>query len=433
MAVPVSQAWTVATYVLKQKLKGRKKYPLVLMLEPLFRCNLACAGCGKIQYPAHILKAELSPEDCFNAVEECGTPMVAIPGGEPLLHPRMPEIVAGLVARRKYVYMCTNALLLKEKLHLFKPSKYLSFSVHVDGQREHHDFSVCREGGYDIAMEGVRAAVAAGFRVTTNTTLFDGADPNSVRAHFDELMTAGVENWLAMPDLPRDLTLTCARGTHTESMPENIIGALFYVAKPYALAVENQKRGQWVQKAAQPLTGKTLGILGLGAIGQEVARIAATLRMRVIGTRRRPEPMAHVDAVLPPERTSEVLAQSDFLLLLLPATPETESFVDAGRLAMMKPGAWLLNFGRGQIIKDDDLIAAVKAKQIAGAVLDVFRQEPLPAEHPFWTTEGIIVLPHIGGPHPQRDRFVARLFVENLGRFLDGKPLKEAVDRKTGY
>ena len=110
MAVPVSQAWTVATYVLKQKLMGRKKYPLVLMLEPLFRCNLACAGCGKIQYPAHILKAELSPEDCFKAVEECGTPMVAIPGGEPLLHPQMPEIVAGLVARKKYVYMCTNAL-----------------------------------------------------------------------------------------------------------------------------------------------------------------------------------------------------------------------------------------------------------------------------------------------------------------------------------
>ncbi len=163
------------------------------MLEPLFRCNLACAGCGKIQYPAHILKAELTPEECFAAVEECGTPMVAIPGGEPLLHPRMPEIVAGLVARKKYVYMCTNALLLKEKLHLFKPSKYLSFSVHVDGEREHHDFGVCREGGYDIAMEGVHAAVDAGFRVTTNTTLFDGADPNSVRRHFDQLMDAGVE------------------------------------------------------------------------------------------------------------------------------------------------------------------------------------------------------------------------------------------------
>ena len=146
MGIPISQMWTVSSYVLKQKLSGRKRYPLVLMLEPLFRCNLACAGCGKIQYPAHILKSELTPEECFKAVEECGTPMVSIPGGEPLLHPRMPEIVQGLVDRKKYVYMCTNALLLKEKLHLFKPSKYLSFSVHVDGEREHHDFSVCREG-----------------------------------------------------------------------------------------------------------------------------------------------------------------------------------------------------------------------------------------------------------------------------------------------
>ena len=130
--------------------------------------------------------------------------MVSIPGGEPLLHPQMPEIVDGLVARKKYVYLCTNALLLKEKLHLFKPSKYLSFSVHVDGQREHHDFSVCREGGYDIAMEGIKAAVAAGFRVTTNTTLFDGADPNCVRAHFDELMEAGVESMMVSPGYTYD-------------------------------------------------------------------------------------------------------------------------------------------------------------------------------------------------------------------------------------
>jgi phosphoglycerate dehydrogenase-like enzyme len=128
-----------------------------------------------------------------------------------------------------------------------------------------------------------------------------------------------------------------------------------------------------------------------------------------------------------------VLAQADFLLLLLPATAETENFMDARRLAQMKPSAWLLNFGRGQLVKDDDLIAAVEAKTIAGAVLDVFRQEPLPADHPFWGTEGILVLPHIGGPHPQRDKFVARLFADNLGRYLDGKPLAEIVDRAAGY
>ena len=204
MPVPVSQAWTVASYVLKQKLKGRKQYPLVLMLEPLYRCNLACAGCGKIQYPAHVLKRELSPEECFRAVEECGVPTVAIPGGEPLMHSEIEKIVEGLVARKKYIYLCTNALLLKEKLHLFKPSKYLTFSVHVDGQKEHHDFSVCREGGYELAVEGIREAVKRGFRVTTNTTLFDGADPKSVRAFFDEMMALGVEGMMLSPGYSYD-------------------------------------------------------------------------------------------------------------------------------------------------------------------------------------------------------------------------------------
>ena len=260
-----------------------------------------------------------------------------------------------------------------------------------------------------------------------------GMLPAMPKLRWAQALTAGVEGWFALPDLPANLMLTCARGTHRESMPENILGALFYVAKPYAAAVENQKRQQWVAKMAQPLNGKTLGILGLGAIGEEVARLASALGMRVIGTRRRPEPMANVAEVLPPERTPDVLGQSDFVLLLLPATPQTDNFINAQRLAMMKPGAWLLNFGRGHLINDNDLIAAVGNKQIAGAVLDVFRQEPLPAEHPFWTTEGIIVLPHIGGPHPQRDKIVAKLFVENLGRFLEGKPLKELVDRQAGY
>jgi hopanoid biosynthesis associated radical SAM protein HpnH len=204
MPIPLSQMWTVASYVVRQKLAGRKRYPLVLMLEPLFRCNLACAGCGKIQYPPHILKKQLTPEQCFKAVDECGAPMVSIPGGEPLLHPQIREIVEGLVARKKYVYLCTNALLLKERLDEFKPTKYLTFSVHMDGQKEHHDFAVCREGGYDIAMEGIREAVKRGFRVTTNTTLFDGADPASVRAFFDEMMAAGVEGMMLSPGYSYD-------------------------------------------------------------------------------------------------------------------------------------------------------------------------------------------------------------------------------------
>ena len=177
---------TVASYVLKQKLRGRKRYPLVLMLEPLFRCNLACAGCGKIQYPAHILKASLTPEECFRAVEECGTPMVAIPGGEPLLHPQMPEIVAGLVARKKYVYMCTNALLLKEKLHLFTAVQ-VPLVLRPCGWPEGAPRLLRLPRRWPRHRDGGRSRrCGCGFRVTTNTTLFDGADPNSVRAHFDE-------------------------------------------------------------------------------------------------------------------------------------------------------------------------------------------------------------------------------------------------------
>ncbi|MCC7204100.1 MAG: adenosyl-hopene transferase HpnH [Phycisphaeraceae bacterium] len=201
MSVPVSQMWTVATYILGKRLRGQKRYPLVLMLEPLFRCNLACAGCGKIQYPAHILKKELTPEECWKAAEECGAPMVSIPGGEPLMHTRIGEIVRGLIARKKYVYLCTNALLLKEKLEagVFTPSKYLSFSVHMDGREEHHDFAVCREGTFSKAIEAIRLAVKMGFRVTTNTTLFQGADPNDVRKFFDEMMQVGVEGMMVSP------------------------------------------------------------------------------------------------------------------------------------------------------------------------------------------------------------------------------------------
>src|SRR3954470_16551540 len=173
MGVPVSQMFTVASYVLAQRLRGRKRYPLVLMLEPLFRCNLACAGCGKIQYPAQILKKHLTVEKCLAAVEECGAPMVSIPGGEPLMYPDISRLVKELVARKKYVYLCTNAILLKEKLKagLFEPSKYLSFSVHMDGLKEEHDEAVCRDGVFDEAVQGIREALRRGFRVTTNTTL----------------------------------------------------------------------------------------------------------------------------------------------------------------------------------------------------------------------------------------------------------------------
>lgn len=191
--------WAVSSYVLKQKLQGRKRYPLILMLEPLYRCNLACAGCGKIQYPAHILKQNLSVEACMKAVDEAGTPIVSIPGGEPLMHPEIDKIVEGLVARKKYIYLCTNALLLKQKIDLFKPSKYLTFSVHMDGGKENHDFSVCKEGGYEIAEEAIREAVNRGFRVTTNSTFFEHAGVEETRAFFDRMMNLGVEGMMISP------------------------------------------------------------------------------------------------------------------------------------------------------------------------------------------------------------------------------------------
>jgi len=171
------------------------------MLEPLLRCNLSCAGCGKIQYPAHILKHNLTVQQCLDAVDECGAPIVSIPGGEPLLYPHIGELVEQLIERKKYIYLCTNALVLKEKLDegVFTPSKYLSFSVHVDGLRQEHDESVCRDGGYDLAIEGIREAVSRGFRVTTNTTLFDNAEPLRVREFFDAMMDLEVEGMMLSP------------------------------------------------------------------------------------------------------------------------------------------------------------------------------------------------------------------------------------------
>jgi hopanoid biosynthesis associated radical SAM protein HpnH len=201
MSVPISQMWTVASYVLRQKLRGRKRYPLVLMLEPLFRCNLACAGCGKIQYPSHILRRHLSVEECLRAVDECGAPMVSIPGGEPLMYPEIGTLIRELVKRKKFVYLCTNAILLEQRLQegVFTPSTYLSFSIHLDGLREEHDEAVCREGVYEDALAAIREALRRGFRVTTNTTLFEGADPERVRKFFDAVMELGVEGMMISP------------------------------------------------------------------------------------------------------------------------------------------------------------------------------------------------------------------------------------------
>jgi hopanoid biosynthesis associated radical SAM protein HpnH len=186
------QKAAVGSYVLKQRLTGRKRYPLVLMLEPLFRCNLACFGCGKIDYPDAILNKRLSVKECLDAVDECGAPMVAIPGGEPLIHKEIGEIVKGIVARKKFVSLCTNALLLEKKLHLFEPSPYLFFSIHLDGLKEHHDKSVCMEGGFEKAVAAIKAAKAKGFAVNVNCTIFDGHPAEDIAAFLDLTEELGV-------------------------------------------------------------------------------------------------------------------------------------------------------------------------------------------------------------------------------------------------
>ncbi|HXJ81992.1 MAG TPA: D-2-hydroxyacid dehydrogenase [Candidatus Methylomirabilis sp.] len=260
-----------------------------------------------------------------------------------------------------------------------------------------------------------------------------GILPRMPRLRWIQAQTGGVEGWLALPDLPGKIMLTCARGTHRVQMSENILGALFHLTKPYAAITADQRERRWTRRISEVLAGTTLGILGLGAIGHEVARKAAVLEMRVIGARRSGGRVAGVGQVYPPEQADEVLKASDFVLLLLPSTAETRGYMNARRLRLMKPTAYLLNFGRGDLVVDQDLVEAAKAGTIAGAVLDVYTTEPLPSDHPFWVTPGITVLPHIGGLHPERDRIVAGLWIENLRRFLGGRSLLQVVDRARGY
>ncbi|MGB3694658.1 MAG: adenosyl-hopene transferase HpnH [Spirulinaceae cyanobacterium] len=199
MAIHLQQALEVGKYLVTQRFKGRKKFPLVLMLEPLFRCNLACPGCGKIQHPKEVLKQNLTPEQCFAAVEECGVPVVSIPGGEPLLHPQIQEIVEGLVARKKFVYLCTNGILLEKSLPKFTPSPYLTLSIHLDGLQAQHDHCVDRQGVFDTAVKAIKTAKSQGFRVTTNTTVFEGANPQQMQEFFDFLTDLDIDGMMISP------------------------------------------------------------------------------------------------------------------------------------------------------------------------------------------------------------------------------------------
>ncbi len=199
MSVPLRQQLSVGLYILKNRLLGRQRYPLVLMLEPLFRCNLACAGCGKIDYPDHILNKRISVEEAMSAIDECGAPIVSIAGGEPLIHKEMPQIVEGFVKRRKYVYLCTNALLLKKRMKDYTPSPYLTFSIHLDGNQNRHDTSVCQDGVFDKAVEAIRMARERGFRVTVNCTLFQGESAPEIARFFDECMDLDIEGITVAP------------------------------------------------------------------------------------------------------------------------------------------------------------------------------------------------------------------------------------------
>ena len=199
MGIPLIQKIKVAKYILEQKIKGNKKYPLVLMLEPLFRCNLACSGCGKIDYPDEILNKRMSLKECLEAVDECGAPIVSIPGGEPLVHTEIGEIVQGIIDKGKFVYLCTNAILLEKKLDLFKPSQYLTFSIHLDGLKKEHDHSVCREGVYDKVIEAIKKTKQKGFRVNVNCTLFHQMTPERTAKFFDFVTELGIDGITVSP------------------------------------------------------------------------------------------------------------------------------------------------------------------------------------------------------------------------------------------
>ena len=192
MTLPINLLARIGGYTVKKHLGG-KKYPLVLMLEPLLRCNLACPGCGKIDYPDAILNQRLSYDQCMDAIDECGAPAVSIAGGEPLLHRDMPKIVEGYIAKKKFVILCTNALLLKKKIDDYKPSTFFTWSIHLDGDKGMHDHAVDQDGTYEVAIEAIELAKAKGFRVQVNCTVFDGADPERLASFFDEMEKRNVE------------------------------------------------------------------------------------------------------------------------------------------------------------------------------------------------------------------------------------------------
>lgn len=278
-----------------------------------------------------------------------------------------------------------------------------------------------------------RAETLAEVEIVFAWDLPQGVIWNMPRLRWIQAATGGVDNWIRRADLDSRITLTCARGVHRVQMPENILAALFHVTKSFSECRAQQNRHEWKRLTFDLLAGKTLGIVGLGAIGAELARKAAALEMRVIGVRKGQGPVPFVDEIYRLDQIEEFLSKCDYVVLLIPVTPETNNLMDARRLTAMKRGAWLLNFARGEHVVDLDLVDAVRRKVISGAVLDAFREEPLPSNHPFWDEERIFVLPHLGGRHPQKARVLAELLAANIRRYLAGEQLHGVVDPAIGY
>ena len=199
MSIPLIQQAKIARYILGKKLSGRKRYPLAMMLEPLFQCNLACAGCGKIDHTKEVLQRRMSVEDALRAVDECDAPVVSIPGGEPLIHKELSQIVQGIIARKKFVYLCTNAILLPKHIDEYEPSPYFTWSIHLDGLEKRHDESVCMDGVFDKAITAIKLALSRGYRVTINCTLFNQEQPAEVAKFFDYAMSLGIEGITVSP------------------------------------------------------------------------------------------------------------------------------------------------------------------------------------------------------------------------------------------
>jgi phosphoglycerate dehydrogenase-like enzyme len=310
-------------------------------------------------------------------------------------------------------------------LWLDKPEAYLR-AADVAGLTERFSFDVAPLASEPVDALLERADALLAWRPPARLAA------RAPRLTWIQSLTGGIDQWL-VPDYPERAVLTCARGSHRLSMPEHILAALFLVTKSLAPIVLDQRERRWTRRVNPTLAGRTLGILGLGAIGAELARKAAALEIVVIGTKRDGLPVPHAARVYAPAETDVVLGSADYVVLLLPSTTETRGLINAGSLKRMKRTAYLLNFGRGDLVVEDDLAAAVRTGVIAGAVLDVFVKEPLPVESPLWTTEGITIFPHVGGLHPDRDDTVAALWVDNLRRFAEGQALREVVDRRRGY